>query len=146
MREVEWLCRNGYPRNKRTLLVTKFRNRLKEKILAYLKKTNTYVNKRIFDIIMMSGFFERVNNRAGNKYSPYQKTRENALPLDHTQPSEYRKLKLAVEDTMNEYNIYDLIEGYGKRNTVNHNVVYVGTLILLIVIYIWIMNSRLIRK
>ena len=133
MREVEWLCRHGYPRNKRTEAVIARREKLKNKILEYLKRNKMKVNKRVLDVILSAGFFERVSNRVGNKYSKYQKSAANAFPLDNTVDSEYRSVKFAVEDTMNEYNLYDLIEGYDNGN---NGVYQYGLIVMLVVLLI----------
>ena len=143
LREVEWLCRNGYPRNKKTEAVIAHREKLKNKILRYLKKNKMRVNKQALDIILSAGFFKRVQNRAGNKYSAYKKSAENAFPLDNTVNSEYRDIKLAVEDTMNEYNLYDLIEGYNNGNSSNSMYQYgLYGFILLVVLLILYWSSR----
>jgi len=77
LREANWVCENGYPCNVRTKLIATYREKLKNDILRYLKRNDMRVDKQMFDLIMSAGFFERPNNRVGNKASPY-------TPIIHT--------------------------------------------------------------
>jgi hypothetical protein len=99
--EVNWVCNNGYPFNKRTHLVTAYREQIKKQVLDYLKKNKMKANKQMLDQIFSSGFYERVGNRIGNK----------ALT--------YNNVKHAVNDITNtDYNYYSkLIEGFGEKET-----------------------------
>jgi len=100
VREVRWLCTNGYPRNKRTEIIINHREKLKNDILKYLKQSNMKVNKGVLDVILSAGFFERVANRMGNKYK------------------EYGSVKHAVDNVMNDYDYYSkLIEGFGDEKS-----------------------------
>ncbi len=96
--EVNWLCNNGYPFNKRTEIVVDYREKLKNAILKYLKDNNMKVNKSILDTILSAGFFERVRNRMGNKYTSYGS-------VEH-----------AVNEIEDDYGYFSkLIEGYDKN-------------------------------
>nr|QBK88522.1 MAG: hypothetical protein LCMiAC01_01990 [Mimivirus LCMiAC01] len=118
MAEITWLCTHGYPRNKRTEVILTYREKLKNKILDYLKKNNLRVNKQVLDVILSAGFFERVRNRMGNKYTGYKSTRHS------------------VDDAMNEYNYYaTLIEGYDQKET-NYGI-YIIIFIILLSIFVY---------
>ena len=137
MDEVKWLCTNGYPRNIRTETVIKYREKLKNDILKYLKNNNMRVNKRILDIILSNGFFERVSNRMGNKYKAYGMPQS----LRDLRPSACRgSVKHAIGDVMNKYDYYSkLIEGFGNVegfDNVKHNKNYLLYIVIIIIIII----------
>jgi hypothetical protein len=71
VREVSWLCENGYPINVRANLVLKHRDLVKKQVMDYLKKNNMRANKKTMDTIFASGFFENISNRMGNKAMVY---------------------------------------------------------------------------
>ena len=97
--EVNYLCNHGYPENKKANIVLEYRETLKNQILQYLKKNNMKVNKKVLDVILSNGFFELVQNRAGNK------------------ATEYNNVIHVINDIDNEYNYFSrLIEGYNEDN------------------------------
>ena len=121
IREANWVCENGYPCNIRTESIALFRQKLKNDILKYLKRNDMRVDKRTFDLITSSGFFERPNNRAGNKSSPYN-------PLIHT-----------IDNIPIDYFDYysKMIEGMTIDNRYNKNTYIIITMIILLIITIY---------
>ena len=71
MAEVNWLCKNGYPENKRVETLNKLREKMRVRLQNHLRKTGYRVNKKVFDTLMDAGFFKEVQTRAGNKYTSY---------------------------------------------------------------------------
>jgi hypothetical protein len=120
LREANWVCENGYPCNIRTELIATYREKLKNDILRYLKRNDMRVDKPMFDLIMSAGFFERPNNRVGNKASPY-------IPIIHTTDS------IMIDD----YDYYSkMIEGMtdGVTRDQNCNKTHIILLILIIIV------------
>lgn len=102
--EVNWLCNRGYPNNKAENKTLIFRERLKKDISEYLRKNNMKVNKQTLDLILSSGFFERVSNRVGNK----------ALT--------YKNVEYAVNEITNDADYFlKLMEGYNSNNDSSKN-------------------------
>lgn len=136
MREVRWLCKNGYPRNKRTEIVTNYREKLKNDILKYLKQSNMKVNKGVLDVILSAGFFERVANRMGNKSQTLTYERSDR----GNKYKGYGSVKHAVDNVMNDYDYYSkLIEGFDNEKSElkdkNYLLYIIITIIIIIVIY-----------
>jgi len=122
--EVTWLCDHGYPRNKIRETTENYREKLKKNILAYLKKNDMRVDKKILDIILSAGFFERVRNRMGNKHSAFRQTQH------------------AVDSVMNEYDYYArLIEGFNGKKSENTNKLIIFIIITIIIfLFIFLKN------
>lgn len=119
LREANWVCENGYPCNERTELIANYREQLKNDVLKYLKKNNMRVDKQMFDLIISAGFFERPNNRVGNKSSPYTPLLENTIeniPIDYF--PYYSKM----------------VEGMNTEKKSNNNQIILFIIIVLIII------------
>lgn len=129
-KEVKWLCNNGYPNNIRTQTILKFRENLKNKVLKELHENNMVVNKPQFDTIMDAGFFERVNNRMGNKATTYKN-------VDH-----------AIQNMNTDF--YKMVEGYQDGNKNNDTKLIfdwnTGVLLLVIAIIIYLFIYKAIKE
>lgn len=115
MKEVEWLCNNGYP-NKVVEMKDREIKQLRQEIYNSLIKNNMRVDKRLFDKIITAGLFDHVGNRLGNKSMNFLDVKDNV-------------------DTILRQNDYylQMVEGYGSNN-----VLYLWAIVLLILLAIYI--------
>lgn len=126
MDEVTWLCKNGYPRNKRVEAVQKLQESMRKRLQNHLRGTGYRVNKKVFDALIDAGFLDRVNTRAGNKHSSYP------------------DVKLAITDVLNTEQLLDqfmepfIIEG--TTEVVDYTKYLFFLVILLIVVYLYTKN------
>ena len=70
--EVNWLCNNGYPYNKKVETVNKLARKIRTDLYHYLDKNDMKVNKKKFDQIIDAGLFDDLGNRMGNKVANYK--------------------------------------------------------------------------
>jgi len=122
VREVNWVCNNGYPKNNNTRVnnVNQIVKEVKTKIYKYLDKNDMKVNKRIFDDIITAGLFDYVGNRMGNK------------------SRNIYNVKNSVRDALYEKGIYmKLIEDF-KGNNPSQSYSNIVCIIILIIIVIYI--------
>lgn len=127
IREVNWLCNNGYPEdnNKRVNNVNKMVKDLRIKIYNYLDKNDMKVDKRTFDNIITAGLFDYVGNRMGNKS-------RNMYDVKNT-----------IRDSLYEKNIYlKLIEDFNSENiNSNISIVKMLSIIFIIILVIYMYNG-----
>jgi len=114
MDEVQWLCDNGYPENKRVDAMNKLVSKTRTDAYNYLKNNNMKVDKLKFDAIADAGLFQDMGNRAGNKVSDYKEPKK-------------------VFDNMNDNILLDRIEGFDGG--LNQNVVR-WILVVLCIIFV----------
>lgn len=119
MDEVQWLCDNGVPntmvdiKNKQVATIRKY-------FYDYLKQNNLRVNKKMFDDIMMSGMFDDLGNRAGNKANVSQ-------------------LKNYLDDKLSENDYYlQYVEGFGE---VGYPIYYYILAIIILILLCYFMKN-----
>lgn len=99
VKEVEWLCNNGYPVNRLTKQLDDYMVKLRKDIHKRLMDNDLKVDKKLFDEIITAGLFDEVGNRMGNAST-------NMMELDDN-----------VDRVMWEKGYYtQLIEGFRKEN------------------------------
>ena len=100
VKEVKWLCENGYKKNNIVDRKNKFVAKVIKNIYKYLDENNLKVDKKMFDHIITSGLFDDVGNRMGNK----------SINIDNVSD--------ALDKVMWEKGHYlKMIEGFGEDNT-----------------------------
>ncbi len=77
--EVEWLCNNGYPVNKKTQAVATVRNMVNRTVTNTLKNNSTKVNKQQLDNMLDAGYFQHYGNRMGNMSQTFGSNEHNVL-------------------------------------------------------------------
>lgn len=118
---VVWLCNNGYPYNVRTKVMSAIVGKQIQDSLKYLKSTNMKADKKHYDDLILSGFFERPANRMGNKYSDL--SGKHAIDF--------------IAEKQDDYAYYSqLIEGFGNKN--NKYYYWIIGLLLCCVIYLFL--------
>lgn len=125
MNEVNWLCNNGYPKNKLVEKASDIAKQIREKIYRDLVKSNMKVNKRKFDELISAGLFQDLGNRMGNKVANYE------------------NVKSSLDNIMDEKGYYlSLIEGFEEEQKVDKKTngfgdygILVIVLMILILIY-----------
>ena len=109
LREVEWLCNNGYPRNKLVEKTSQIAGQIRKKIYDDLIKNDMKVNKREFDRIIDAGLFQDLGNRMGNKVANYDNV-ESTLDSMFDEKRYYLSLIEGFNDDSNVNDAYTAIK------------------------------------
>jgi len=133
--ETTWLCKNGYPINKRVEAMNQLVKNVRLNLYKYLDENNLKVNKRKFDEIIDAGLFDDLGNRMGNKVANDKNVRAS-LDQIFTEKDYYLGL---IEGFDGEYK-EEQLSGYSGIFTWNRITGLI--LILVVLLYVYMLAKK----
>lgn len=106
MIEVNWLCDNGYPVNKRVNAMNKLVKDTQDKLYKYLEKNNMKVNENKFNEIITAGMFQNIGERVAKDTCTFSNVGKH------------------VNDVLNENKVYDLLIENFDKNQFNDKIMF----------------------